>query len=212
VSLKELVSWLSRSCWGQFLREICPQKKCTPKSGRYMTAIAWKLLNGRIKQNRSKGIDMRYYWLRDRVTQGLFNVQWEPGKFNLADYFTKHHPPAHHRALRPVYLFDLNCIPDLQGCIKISGSRATGKLAAARTSPVTKSGTKSGAKSGSKSGPNSSRGSKSGINHSTGGIQSSMVQSPTKSGSNTSTCGTQSSLVLAMLIKELKAYQYSAVA
>jgi hypothetical protein len=106
--------------------------------------------------------------------------------------------------------------------IKILGSRATGKRAATRTSPVTKSGaksgsgtktgSKSGAKFGSKSGPNSSQGSKSGINHSTGGIQSSMVQSPTKSGPNTSTGGTQSSLVLAMLIKELKGYRYSAVA
>jgi hypothetical protein len=95
--------------------------------------------------------------------------------------------------------------------VKILGSRATGKLAAMRTSPVTKS----GAKSGSKSWPNSSRGSKSGINHSTGGVQSSMVQSPTKSVPNTSTGGAQkssvqSSLVLAILIKELKAYWYSA--
>lgn len=101
------------------------------------------ILNGKIKQNRSKGIDMRYYWLRDRVQQGQFIVQWEPGKFNLADYFTKHHPPAHHRALRPLYLFDANCIPDLQGCIKILGSRATGKLAATRTSSRNKSGTNS---------------------------------------------------------------------
>jgi hypothetical protein len=98
------------------------------------------ILNGKIKQNQSKGIDMRYYWLRDRVKQGQFIVQWESGKFNLADYFTKHHLPAHHSALRPVYLFDVNCIPDLQGCIKILGSYATGKLAATRTSPGTKSG------------------------------------------------------------------------
>jgi hypothetical protein len=141
-------------------------------------------------------------------------------KVQPTDYFTKHHPSAHHWALRPVYLFDPNCIPDLQGCIKILGSRATRRLVVTRTSPVTKSGaksgsgSKSGAKSGSKSGPNSSRGSKSGINHSTGGIQGSMVQSPTKSRPNTSTGGTQkssvqSSLVLAILIKELKAYWYS---
>jgi hypothetical protein len=131
------------------------------------------ILHGTIKKTRSKGIAMRYYWLRDRVTQVQFNVQWEPGKLNLADYFTKHHPPAHHQALRPVYLFDPNCIPDLQGCINILGSRATGKLAATRTSPVTKSGaksrsgTKTGSKSGSNSRPNYSRRSKSGINHRT---------------------------------------------
>jgi hypothetical protein len=44
VSLKELVSWLKRGQIVHLLREICPQKKCTPKSGRYMTAIARKLL------------------------------------------------------------------------------------------------------------------------------------------------------------------------
>jgi hypothetical protein len=73
------------------------------------------------------------------VKQGQFIVQWEQGKFNLANYFTKHHLPAHHSALRPVYLFDANCIPDLQRCIKILGRCATGKLAATRTSPGTKS-------------------------------------------------------------------------
>jgi hypothetical protein len=83
---------------------------------------------------------MQYYWLRDCVKQGQFIVRWEPGKFNLANYLTKHQPPAHHSALRPVYLFDANCILDLQGCIKILGSRATGKLVATRTSPGTKSG------------------------------------------------------------------------
>jgi hypothetical protein len=36
------------------------------------------ILNGKIKQNQSKGIDMQYYWLRDRVKQGQFIVQWEP--------------------------------------------------------------------------------------------------------------------------------------
>jgi hypothetical protein len=43
--LKELVSWLKRGQIVQFFREICPRKKCTPKSGRYMTAIAQKLLS-----------------------------------------------------------------------------------------------------------------------------------------------------------------------
>ena len=114
------------------------------------------ILNGTIKQNRSKGIDMRYYWLRDRVEQGQFSVQWEPGKFNLADYFTKHHPPTHHRALRPVYLFDPNCILDLQGCIKILSSRATSAITRSKSSPnfsptTTKSGPdKSGPHSGHK--------------------------------------------------------------
>jgi len=63
------------------------------------------ILTGTIKQKRSKAIDMRFYWLIDRVTQKQFAVQWEPGKNNLADYPTKHHSGSHHRKSRPIYLY-----------------------------------------------------------------------------------------------------------
>jgi hypothetical protein len=42
--LKELLLGLNRTLWGQFLREICPFKKMTPKVGRKITAITEKLL------------------------------------------------------------------------------------------------------------------------------------------------------------------------
>jgi hypothetical protein len=42
--LKELLLRLNRTLQGQFLREICPFKKMTPKIGRNITAIARKLL------------------------------------------------------------------------------------------------------------------------------------------------------------------------
>lgn len=45
------------------------------------------ILNGTIKQKRSKTIDMRFYWLKDRQDQGQFDIQWVPGKHNLADYY-----------------------------------------------------------------------------------------------------------------------------
>jgi hypothetical protein len=35
--------------------------------------------NGTIKQKRTKAIDMRFYWIKDRVKQGQFNVYWGPG-------------------------------------------------------------------------------------------------------------------------------------
>jgi hypothetical protein len=44
VPLKELVLWLSSSLWGQFLREICPRKKYTPKSGAFNGTITGILL------------------------------------------------------------------------------------------------------------------------------------------------------------------------
>jgi hypothetical protein len=62
------------------------------------------ILNDTIKQKRSKAIDMRFYWLQDRVTQGQFNLYWRPAAYNLADYYTKHHSPTHHMNMRPMYL------------------------------------------------------------------------------------------------------------
>jgi hypothetical protein len=38
------------------------------------------------------------------VKQGQFLVYWGPGFQNLADYFTKHHSPAHHKRMREIYI------------------------------------------------------------------------------------------------------------
>ena len=59
---------------------------------------------GTMKQKRSKSIDMNFYWLQDRETQQHFKIYWDPGPGNLGDYHSKHHSPAHHRKMRPVYL------------------------------------------------------------------------------------------------------------
>jgi hypothetical protein len=57
-----------------------------------------------IKQRRTKAVDMRYYWLRDREAQQQFQFQWETAKNNLADYFTKHHLPQHQQDVRHHYV------------------------------------------------------------------------------------------------------------
>ena len=59
------------------------------------------IVNDTVKQRRSKAIDMRFYWIRDRVRQGQFFIYWRKGSINLADYFTKHHAPTHHINRRP---------------------------------------------------------------------------------------------------------------
>ena len=51
--------------------------------------------NNNIMQKRSKEIDMRFYWIRDRTHQGQFTIYWAPGSTNLRDYHTKYHPPIH---------------------------------------------------------------------------------------------------------------------
>jgi hypothetical protein len=53
--------------------------------------------NGTVKQKRTRAMDMRFYWVKDGVKQGQFNVYWGPGYQNLGDYATKHHSPAHHK-------------------------------------------------------------------------------------------------------------------
>jgi hypothetical protein len=40
---------------------------------------AYGIVNERIKQKRSKAMDMRYHWMTDRVRQKQFNVYWRPG-------------------------------------------------------------------------------------------------------------------------------------
>ena len=78
------------------------------------------ILTGTIKQKRSKAIDMRFYWLKDRTEQGQFEVYWEPGKHNLADYPTKHHPGSHHQLVRSIYLYDKETSPStVKGCVEI---------------------------------------------------------------------------------------------
>jgi hypothetical protein len=59
-----------------------------------------------VKQKRSKAVDMRFHWIRDRIRQEHFKVEWQPGSTNLADYFTKAHSCKHHLAVRHLYVHD----------------------------------------------------------------------------------------------------------
>ena len=45
--------------------------------------------NSTAKQKRSKAINMRFHWIRDRVEDGHFDIMWIAGGENIADFFTK---------------------------------------------------------------------------------------------------------------------------
>ena len=81
----------------QGLIELGHPQLATPMKTDNSTATG--IINNTIKQKRSKAIDMRFYWLQDRVQQGMFDVYWAPGLNNLADYPTKHHSGKHHKAV-----------------------------------------------------------------------------------------------------------------
>ena len=40
---------------------------------------------------RSKTWDMRYHWLREKITKKMLDIYWDKGSNNHADYFTKHY-------------------------------------------------------------------------------------------------------------------------
>ena len=89
-------------------------------------ATAAGIANDSIKKQRSRAMEMRFFWVTDQVQRKLFDVHWYPGKENLADYFTKHFTAKHHMAVRPYYLH-MNSSPqylpraiaprELRGCV-----------------------------------------------------------------------------------------------
>jgi hypothetical protein len=62
------------------------------------------LANNTVRQRRSKAMEMRFHWARDRVRQGQFRVEWRVGRLNLADYFTKDYPVRHFIAMRKFFV------------------------------------------------------------------------------------------------------------
>jgi hypothetical protein len=51
--------------------------------------VALGIASGQMNAKRSKSMDMRFFWLVDRVEQGHFIVDHIPGIWNIADHFTK---------------------------------------------------------------------------------------------------------------------------
>ena len=123
----------------QALIEMGHPQPATPMKTDNSTATG--ILNNTIKRKRSKAIDMRFYWLRDRVKQGMFDVYWEPGLNNLADYPTKHHSGKHHKMVRSIYLSEVNSPTTVQGCIDLLNyKKLNARTSALHTSEVNKPG------------------------------------------------------------------------
>jgi hypothetical protein len=110
------------------LEEMGWPQQATPVQTDNSTARG--ITNDNIKQQRSRSINMRFYWVRDHKQQGHFDIMWRPGKTNLANYYSKHHSAARHQERRPTYLHieeDKGRSPAanlayalsiLQGCVK----------------------------------------------------------------------------------------------
>jgi hypothetical protein len=89
-------------CLRQILTEMGHPQPQTLIQTNNLTAEG--VINNKIQPKRTKAMDMRFHWLRDHEAQDQFRIYWRPGKTNLADYFTKHHPPLHHVNVRSEFL------------------------------------------------------------------------------------------------------------
>jgi hypothetical protein len=91
--------------------QACPVRACLEKLGHPQppasiqtdNSTAAGIANENVKQKRSKAIDTRFCWIRDRVRQDQFLACWKKGSRNRGDYFSKHHPTSHHRAVQSSY-------------------------------------------------------------------------------------------------------------
>ena len=116
-------------------QEAIPLRYCLEELGHTQPATTIRtdnqtakgFIRGTIKQKRSRTFDRQYWWLKDREAQLQFNIVWEPGIYNLADYFTKHHTGKHHLQVRPIYLHCSSSPTSLQGCAKILENKEPGQ-------------------------------------------------------------------------------------
>ncbi len=86
----------------RILHKMGHPQPCTPIQMNNSTAEG--VINSRVRPKRTKLMDMQFEWLLDRAEQGQFCIYWRPGKTNLADYFTEHHPPVHHHNVQGEFL------------------------------------------------------------------------------------------------------------
>jgi hypothetical protein len=90
---------------GSWLRVILnalgyPQHEPTPIKCDNKCAVG--IATDSVRPKRTKAIDMRYNWIRDKVRSKMFHVFWEPGEFNLADFYTKALPIHRFKSVRGV--------------------------------------------------------------------------------------------------------------
>eukprot|EP00804_Cyclotella_cryptica_P022982 CCRYP_014975-RB/>CCRYP_014975-RB protein AED:0.44 eAED:0.44 QI:0/-1/0/1/-1/0/1/0/176 len=84
------------------LEELGHKQPATPLQTDNSTATG--IVNGKVQSKRTKAMDMQFHWLHDRECQERFRIYQRPFKLNYADYWTKHHPAAHHQNIRREFI------------------------------------------------------------------------------------------------------------
>ena len=98
------------------LIEMGHKQPKTPIQTDNTTALG--VVNRNLQPRRTKAMDMRFHWLRDRAAQAMFRFFWQPGKTNWGDYWTKHHCSAHHQQMRPEFVTPSHVVNALRASLK----------------------------------------------------------------------------------------------
>jgi hypothetical protein len=86
------------------------------------------IVNNTIKRQRSRSMEMRYFWLLDGETQQYFKFYYHPGLENLGDYPSKHHTADIHQHVRPYYVHMDNSPTLLPRAMKPSTRRGCAEI------------------------------------------------------------------------------------
>jgi hypothetical protein len=100
------------------LQEMGHPQPPTPIHCDNSTAVG--ISNSTVKRQRSRAMEMRYFWIIDQVRNRYVRILWHPGMENLGDYVTKHHSPKHHQHVRPYYTQQLHSPRELIRALKPS--------------------------------------------------------------------------------------------
>ena len=69
------------------LEEMGHPQPPTPVHVDYITAVG--IANDSVKKQRSRSMEMRFFWVTDQVKNKQYLLKWHPGMEYLADYITK---------------------------------------------------------------------------------------------------------------------------
>jgi hypothetical protein len=100
------------------LKEMGHPQPPIPINCNNSTAVG--ITNNTIKCQRSRSMELQFFWVADAVTQGKFDIKYFPRKENLADCQSKHHTGTHHIAVRPWYLHEPTSVRELPRACKPS--------------------------------------------------------------------------------------------
>ena len=86
------------------------------------------IVNSTIKRQRSRSMEMHYFWLLDQEAQKMFQFLYQPGAENLADYPSKAHTGTGHQHVGPYYLDQDNSPRELPRASKPSARRGCAEI------------------------------------------------------------------------------------